>query len=150
MRRRGAVAEKQTGKQTATLNAARKIAAAIIEPTKRNEKRVGRNIAVAAEKTACALEEIGDDHDIGLVISGTGLDPCLPFAHVIRCSHIRVAVGASDLQTAEFMNQEEVDHAGDRIRAIYSRGTILKDVHVIDHGERYEVNVRASAKTSRA
>ena len=94
---------------------------------------------------AGALPEIGNDHNVGLVISGAGFDPCLPLAHFIGRSHVCVSVSAPDLQAAEFVDQEEVDHAGDRVGAIHSRGAILQDVDVIDHREWNQVNVHASA-----
>jgi hypothetical protein len=46
------------------------------------------------------------------------------------------------------VDQKEVDHAGDSVGAIDSRGAILQDVDVIDHGEGYQVNVRTSASAS--
>src|SRR5436305_6095294 len=151
MWRRSICAEEQAGNQTATHEpsiVARVVSAAVIEPAKANEIPVGRNVTVAAEKTAGALEEIGNDHDISFVISGAGFQPCFPLAHVIGCPKICVPVSAADLQAAEFVDQEEVDHACDRVRAVHSRGAILEDVNVIDHGEGYQVNVRASAKPS--
>src|SRR2546423_8749194 len=153
MWRRSVCAEEQTGNQTATHEpsiVAREISAAIIEPSPFSEIPVGRNIAVAAENTTRALPEIGNDHDIGLVISGAGFDPCLPLTHVIGCPEICVPVSPSNLQAAELVDQEEVDHASDRIGSVHSRGAILEDVDVIDHRKGDQVNVRATAKTSDA
>ena len=48
------------------------------------------------------------------------------------------------------MDQKEVDHTGNGVGAIHSRGTILEDVDVIDHREGNEVNVHASAKAGDA
>src|SRR5262249_20004617 len=151
MRRRGvhtklwktARAEKQARHQATRCHAARKITTARIKSAKPVEIPIGRNIPVATENSAGALPEIGNNHDIGLVVSGTGLDPPLPLTHFIRGSQITVPVSPSDFQTAEFVDQEEVDHAGDRVAAVNGRGPVLEDVHVIDHGERYQVNVRA-------
>src|SRR6266404_5663462 len=150
MRRRCVCAEKQAGDQTATATTAivtREVSAASIKSAKRPEISVTRNITVTAENAAGALPEIGNDHDVGLVIAGAGFDPCLPLTHLVGGAQVCVSVRASDLQTAELMNQEEVDHASDRVGSIHGRGAILEDVHVIDHGKGYEVNVRASAKT---
>src|SRR6266478_3260890 len=116
-RRRG-YAEEQSGDQTGTgrtSKVTREVSAASIDSSKPVEIPVARKIAVSAEKTACALPEIGNDHDIGLIISRASFDPCLPFAHVIGRSEICVPVSAPDFQTAELMNQKEVDHAGDRV-----------------------------------
>ena len=98
----------------------REVSAASIDSSKSVEIPVTRKKAVSAEKTACALPEIGNDHNIGLVVSGAGFDPCFPFAHVIGRSEICVPVSAPDFQTAELMNQKEVDHAGDRVGTIHS------------------------------
>src|SRR5437016_14671422 len=146
MGRRSLVTEEQTEGETGTATTSivtRKVPAARIKSAKRHEIPVGRNIAVTAENTTRALKEIGNDHDIGLVISSAGFDPCLPLAHVIGCSQICVPVSPSNFQAAKFMNQEEVDHASDRVRSVHSRSTILKDVHVIDHDKRYQVDIRA-------
>src|SRR5260370_6762225 len=92
-------AEKEARQQAATLNAARLIPTARFNSSKRNKETVGRNIAVPTEDPAGAFPEIGNDHDIGLVISGAGFQPCLPLAHIIGCSHLGVAAGASDFRT---------------------------------------------------
>src|SRR5438270_9866001 len=104
-------AEKQTRKETTALNAARLIPAARFRSTERNKETVGREVTVSAEDPAGALPEISYHHNVCLVITGAGLNPSLPFAHIIGCSQIGVAVGASDFQTTELVNQEEVDHA---------------------------------------
>src|SRR5882724_7621552 len=150
MWRWGLIAEKQPRYQTGTCHAAREIAAARIKSAELHEIPVRRNIAVATENATGALPEIGNDHDISFVVSGAGFNPCFPLAHVIGRSHVCISVSAPNLQAAEFVNQEEVDHAGDRVRSIHSRGAIFKDVNVIDHRERYQVNVRASAEPGHA
>src|SRR6476620_3362028 len=145
VRRRSKSTEKYTGNQTATSKAARKVAAARIKSTKGVEIPIGGNVAVTTVNTTGALPEIGNDHDISFVVPGAGFDPCFPLAHVIGRSHVCISVSAPNLQATEFVDQEEVDHASDRVRSIHSRGAICKDVNVIDHRERYQVNVRASA-----
>src|SRR6266478_7306755 len=142
-------AEKQTRKETTASHTARKVAAARIKSAKRNEETVGRDVTVTAEDPVEALPEISDHNDVSLVIAGAGLEPSVPFAHLIGRSQIGVAVLGSDFQTAELVNQEEVDHARDSIRAVHSRGAILEDVHVIDHRKWYEVNVRACTAPGR-
>src|SRR6266404_9456613 len=134
-------AEKQTRKQAEGLHAARFIAAAHIVSSKPDKIPVGRNVAVGAEEAAGTLEEIGNDYDIGLVIAGASFQPGFPFAHVIGRSQVCVPVTAPDLQTTEFVYQKEVDHTGNRVRAVNSRGPILQDVDLIDHREGNEVNV---------
>ena len=142
--------EKQTRNQTETLHAAREIAAARIKSAERDEIPVRRNIAVTTENATGALPEIGNDHDVSFVVSGAGFDPCLPLAHFIGRSHVCISVSAPNFQPTEFVDQEEVDHTGDRVRSIHGRGAIFKDVNVIDHRERYQVNVRASAESGNA
>ena len=110
-------------------------------------KRVSRQVPVRTEKAASTLPEIGDDNDIGLVISRPGFDPCLPFAHDVGCSEICVPITAPDLQSTELVDQKEVDHAGDRVGAIHRRRAILQDVDVINHWKRNQVNVHAAAES---
>src|SRR5439155_8183331 len=64
-------------------NLARETPTALIESPKPAEIPVGRNVLVAAEDATATLPEIGDDHNIGLVISGAGFQPCLPFTHFV-------------------------------------------------------------------
>src|SRR5437870_1823627 len=97
-------AEKHTRKETTALHTARKVAAARIKSSKRKEETVGRDVTVTAEDPVEALPEISNDNDVSLVVAGAGLQPCLPLAHLIGCSQIGVAVGGSDLQTAELVN----------------------------------------------
>src|SRR5439155_14247072 len=98
-------------------------------------KGVTGEIPIGAEKPAGTLPEIGNDHNVGLVISRTCFDPCLPFTHVVGCSQVCVPVTASDLQAAKFVDQKEVDHASNRVGAIQSRRASLQDVGVINPGK---------------
>jgi hypothetical protein len=109
-------------------------------------KRVTRQVAVAAEDAAGTLPEIGDDNDIGLVISRPSFQPCLPLTHVVGRSEVCIPVTPPDLQATELVDQKEVDHAGDRVRSIHCRGAILQDVDVIDHRKRKQVNVHTAAE----
>src|SRR5439155_3655636 len=137
--------EEHAGKQTAALNATREVAAACIESTKRNKETVGRDITVTTEHAAKAVPEISDHNDVGLVIAGASFDPCFPLAHLVGSSQVCVPISTADFHTAELMEQEEVDHASDRVGTVHGRGAILEDVHVINHRKRYQVNVRARA-----
>ena len=120
--------------------------AATIETSKGYVKRVSRQVAVTAEEAAGALPEIGNDYDVGLVVAGAGFQPCFPLAHVVGSAQICVPVTPTDLQSSEFVYQKEVDHAGNSVGAVHSRGAILQDVDVIDHREGNQVNVHASAE----
>ena len=145
MWRRAVRAEKQARKQSEASDPAREVAAAIIESSKPDEIAVGRNIAVAAKEGTATLPEIGNDHNIGLVISCAGFEPCLPLAHVIGGSEVCVSVTAPDFQSTEFMEQKKVDHSGHSIGAVHGRGALLQDVDVINHWERNKVNVHTAA-----
>src|SRR5215470_10054481 len=114
MRRRRLVAEEQGGDQTATATASpvtREVSAACIKSAKPPEISVARNVAVTTKKATGALPEIGNDHNISFVIARASFEPGFPLTHIIGCSQISVPVGASDFQAAEFVDQEEVDHA---------------------------------------
>src|SRR5262249_34207482 len=132
MWRRGVCAEEQTGDQTNThepSNVTGEIAAPPIQSAKPSEIPVRRKKAVGTENATGPLPEIGNDHDIGLVVSGASFDPSFPFTHIIGCAEIGVAVSAPNLQATEFVNQEEVDHASDRVRSVHCRRAILEDVN---------------------
>src|SRR6266481_5280522 len=139
-------AEKHFREQAELSNAARFTRVASIEPTPGYLKGVTGNVPVAAEDAAGPLPEICDNNNVGLVITGAGFEPCFPLAHVVGRSQICVPVTVPDLQATEFVDQKEVDHAGNRVGAIHSRGAILQDVDVIDHREGNEVNVHAAAE----
>src|SRR5438045_9137767 len=112
----------------------------MIESAPRILVRVTGNVAVATVDGS-PIVGIGNDHDIGLVISRSGNHPRLELACVIGGAQVRVANTASNLQTTEFVFQKDVDHTGHRIAAVNSRGAILQDVDVIDHGEANEIDV---------
>src|SRR5205085_195329 len=117
-------AKKHAGKQAEASHAAREIPATRIEPSKADEISVRRNVTVAAEK-ATAIIIVGSDDDISLVIPCAGLQPRLELEHVVRCTQVGVAVRGPDLQSTEFVYQEEVDYAGHGVGAVESRGAIL-------------------------
>src|SRR5205807_9517852 len=83
-------AEKHAWKQAAAGDPAGEVTAAIIASAEANEIPVGRNVAVTAEEATGALPEIGNDHDIGFVISGACFEPGFPFAHVVGRSKVCV------------------------------------------------------------
>src|SRR5437667_6850762 len=118
-------AEKQARKQTTALNATREIATAIIEPTKRYLKPIAGNIPIPAEDTTEPLPEIGNDHDIGLVIARAGFDPCFPLAHLVGSPHVCISVSAPNLQATELVDQEKVHYTRDRVRTVHGRCALL-------------------------
>src|SRR5205814_10602255 len=95
-------AEKHTREQAEVANATEEKPAALIESSKGNKESIGRNVTIRAEETTGALPEIGDNKNICLVISGASYQPCLPLAHVIGCSQVRIPISATNLQATEF------------------------------------------------
>src|SRR6266480_4758485 len=143
-------AEKHFREQAEHSNAARFSRDASVDATPGCLKGVTGNVPVTAEEAAGTLPEVGNDHNVGLVISGASFQPCLPLAHVIGRSQVCVPVTAPDLQTTEFVDQKEVDHAGNGIGAIHSRRAILQDVDVVNHHEGKEVDIHSLAGTGDA
>ena len=88
--------------------------------------------------------KIGNDKDIGLVISRAGFDPAFKLTCVVRGAKVCVSITASDLQTTELVYQKDIDHTGHRIAAINSRRAILQDVDVIDHWKGNEIDVHTA------
>ena len=142
--------EEKAGKQPTALHTPGFVTTARIEASEWNKESVRRNITVTTEHATSALPEIGDHNDVGLVIARASFDPSLPLAHLVGRSEVCVPISTADFQTPELMDQEEVDHARDGVGTVHGRGAILQDVYVIDHRKRYQVDVRACAKSSAA
>src|SRR5216110_3120831 len=138
-------AEKHFREQAEHSNAARFSRDASVDATPGCLKGVTGNVPVTAEEAAGTLPEVGNDHNVGLVISGASFQPCLPLAHIVGGSQVCVPVTAPDLQTTEFVDQKEVDHASNGVGAIYSRRAILQDVDVVNHYEGKEVDIHSLA-----
>src|SRR5438128_9904878 len=138
--------EKQPWDQPAIYDAVRFFRATSVASAKGYVKRICRQIPVAAKETASALPEIRNHYNVSLVISRAGFQPRLPFTHIVGGSEVRIPVAAPDLQAAEFVDQKEVNHAGNRIRAVHGRGAILQNIDVIDHRQRKQVDVHAAAE----
>ena len=79
-----------------------KIALRIIKSAAIKCVRVTGNIAVASVDGG-PIVEIGNDHDIGLIISRAGIDPRLLAHGVVVGTQVRIANTASNLQTTEFV-----------------------------------------------
>src|SRR5262249_43530935 len=124
--------EEHPGKQPTALHTPREVAAARLKASEWNKESVRRDVAVAAEYATKALPEVGDHNDVRLIIARASFDPCLPLAHFIGGAHVRVAISTANFQTAELVDQEEVDYTGDRVGTVHGRGAILEDVHVIN------------------
>src|SRR5207237_2683721 len=117
----------------------REILASSIKSAPRILVRVTGNVAVATVDGGPIIG-IGNDHDIGLVISRSGNQPRLELACVIGGAQVCVANTASNLQTTEFVFQKNVDHTRHSIAAINGRGAILQNVDVINHWEGNEID----------
>src|SRR5256714_5077288 len=144
MRCRSVRAEKQTGNQTLAMHSARFVPTANIESSKWNKIAVTGNVAVTAEQATRALVEIGDHHDVGLVIARAGFQPRFPFTHIVGTAEVCIAVRATDFQATELVDQEEIDHTSDGICSVHRRSAILQDIDVIDHGEGNQLDVVAT------
>src|SRR5947207_15024318 len=107
---------------------AREAPTAIITSPPGYLKGVAGYVPVTTKDATGTLPEISNDHNVGLVISRPGFQPCLPFAHVVGCSEVCVPVTPADLQPTELAYQKEVDHAAYRVGAIHCRRHILQHV----------------------
>src|SRR5436190_17516637 len=117
-----------------------KIRTAIIKSAPRKLVRVTGNVAVTTIDGG-PIVGIGNDHNIGLVISRAGNHPRLELACVIGGTQVGIANTASNLHITEFVFQEDVEHTGHRIAAVNGGGAILQDVDMINHWERNEIDV---------
>src|SRR6266550_7798155 len=149
MGRRGPPVEEQFRYQTEASDAARKIPAAIIKSAPRFRERIAGNVAVAAEDVG-PIVKIGDDHNVGLVISHTSFQPALKLTGIVRRTHVRVPNTAPDLKTSELVDQKDVEHSGYCIGAVNGRGAILQDVNVIDHREGNQVDIHAAGSATQS
>src|SRR5438067_2446065 len=107
--------EEKAGKQPTALHTPGFVTTARVEASERHKESVRRNITVTTEHATKAFPKIGDHNDVGLVVPRASFDPCLPLSNLVGRSQVRVPISSADFQTAELMDQEEVDHAGDRV-----------------------------------
>src|SRR5437667_10016757 len=114
----------------------------MIESAPRKLVRVTGNVAVATVDSG-PIVGVGNDHDIGLVISRSGNHPRLELACVIRGAQVCGANTSSNLQTTEFVFQKDIEHPGNRLAAINSGGAILQDVDVINHWDTHDIDFHA-------
>src|SRR6516165_9234762 len=103
--------EEHLGKQPKASHTAREIAAARINASERYKESVRGDVAVTTEHATKAFPPISDHNDVGLVIAGARFDPRLPLTHIVGSSHVCVPISTADFQTAELVDQEEVDYA---------------------------------------
>src|SRR6476660_5247136 len=127
-----------------SINLARPIGAAKINASPWYSLRIASKVAVTGEN-GLPIVGIGNDQDIGFVISRAGNHPGFCLARIIGGAQVRIANTAAQLETAEFVFQKNIDHTCHRIAAINGRGAILQDVDVINHWERNEIDVNANS-----
>src|SRR4029077_4090363 len=120
------------------------VVAAAIKPAKRYCVPVACKVAVTAENGA-PIVSIGNDQDVGFVISRARLQPCLYFTRIIGSSRVGVSIRASDLEAAEFVYQNDVEHTRNCIGSIDGGSAILQNFDAVDHRERNQVDVHANS-----
>src|SRR6476620_11247440 len=75
------------------------------------------NAAVAAVD-GCPIVGIGNDYNIGLVISRAGNHPRLHLARVVGRAYVCVPNTSAELETTEFVSQKDIDHTCHGVAAI--------------------------------
>src|SRR6266496_6204413 len=100
MGRWGPPVEEQFRYQAELPDAARKIPTTIVKSAPGLRKRVAGNVAVAAEDVG-SIVEIGNDHDVGLVISHARFEPTFKLTRIVGRTHVRIPHTAPDLKTSE-------------------------------------------------
>src|SRR4029434_848792 len=96
--------------------------------------------AVATEDgiAAVVIQHAGD---AGLVIAETEHQRSGEFTGILVC---RIAVFDVDLRVAVIAPQLEVDHTGNRVRAVSRRSAILQDLDTLNRGARNGIEVEES------
>ena len=91
--------------------------AATIKSTPIKRIRVPGNAAVVAVDGS-PIVGIGNDYNIGLLISRAGNHPRLHLPRVVGGAQIGVADAAANLKTVELVSQKDVDHTCHGVAAI--------------------------------
>ena len=102
MWRRRVRAEKQARNQAERSDAAGEICTAEIKSTPANCVRVTAKETVVVVDGG-TIVKIGNDHNIGLVISHAGFEPNLPLTRIVGGTHVCVPIAASDLKATELV-----------------------------------------------
>src|SRR6476620_8726747 len=90
---------------------------ATIKSTPIKHIRVAGNAAVAAVDGS-PIVGIGNDYNIGLVISRAGNHPRLHLARVVGRAYVCVPNTSAELETTEFVSQKDIDHTCHGVAAI--------------------------------
>src|SRR5437588_12548900 len=99
------------------------------------EVRITRNISVA-RKDCGPIVKLGVNYNVRFIVSSTGEEISPFFTRVIGKAEIGVAIAGVELEATEPVDQPNVEHTGDRVRAINGGSPVLQDVDVIDQPER--------------
>src|SRR6266513_4620189 len=116
MWRRRVRAEKQARYQPSTANRPGSNPT-IIKSTPIKRIRVAGNAAVAAVDGS-PIVGIGNDYNIGLVISRAGDHKRLHLARVVGRAYVCVPNTSAELETTEFVSQKDIDHTCHGVAAI--------------------------------
>src|SRR3954452_8721474 len=112
------------GTQESTADVPGEIAAASIRSSESGKICITRNITITG-KDGGAIVILGKDHDVGLIISGSGQQIKILFPRVIRRTKVCVAITGVDFQPAELMFEKNVEDAPDRIGTVNGGSAIL-------------------------
>ena len=97
-------------------------------------------VEVTGENAGCIIDA-GINHD-GLVVASTSEQVGDFFTPVTRETQVGVAIAGGHFQPTETVNEKNVEHAGDGIRAVNWRSAVFQNVEVIDQPSRKLVEVR--------
>ena len=139
MWRRRLRAEKQARNQAERSDGAGEICTARIKSAPANSVRITANETVAIVDGG-TIVKIGNDHDIGLIISHTSFEPTFPLGCIVGGTHVCVPIAASDLKPSKSVHQKDIDHTGYCVATIKGRGAVFQDVDVINHRKWNEVD----------
>ena len=142
MWRRRLRAEKQARNQAERSDGAGEICTARIKSAPANSVRITANETVAIVDGG-TIVKIGNDHDIGLIISHTSFEPTFPLGCIVGGTHVCVPITASDLKPSKSVHQKDIDHTGYCVATIKGRGAVFQDVDVINHRKWNEVDVHS-------
>ena len=144
VRGRAARAAVELGPELERPNTAGKVTGTDIIAAKIGVVSIVRDIHVAREDGGAVIKA-GVNHDVRLVVARARQEVGGLFGRVIGKPKIGVAIAGVDFQATEAVNQVNVDHARDRVRAVVGRGTVFQDVDVIDQPKRERVEVHRVA-----
>src|SRR5438477_10351913 len=107
---------------------------------KSREVRITGDISVA--RIDCGtIVKLGIDNNVRFIVSSTGEEISSFFTHVIGRAEVGVAIAGVELEATEPVDQPDVEHTGDCVRAVNGGSAILQNVDVVNQSERNGVQV---------